>query len=592
MGRILAVTSRSCSRGLGICGMALLPLLAACGGGDPPPPPPVAETASLSATEDTVSQGTLHATAADPNATLTFTAVAPPAHGHVQIDSGTGAFSYTPDHDFFGDDSFSFSANDGRASSAPAAVQIHVENVNDPPTLEPIAKQYNSPWTQDVEYAPVIKDPDGDTLTLKVGSSNPAVVAVEADQTKHSIRMRPLQPGSAQISVEVSDGALSAQTSFAFESGTVTKMLYVFGNERTGAAVRLENGADHAVTFRLTHNGFPVFQSDAEFAEYVRNLPTEFPNEPFERKLWRFVRDTVYHDIVFSADEPSTNQPWIVANSLGWGFCSQVSALYVRVARAAGYEARVWGLTGHVVPEIKVDGRWFMYDPDLAVYYHKRDGSMANVADLVADPSLITAPTAPVLNVSPSELPYSTVVAQIYGSASDNYIDIENFVPKDDGRKTDITLPPGAVLMYPGQWTSPPLGHDGATTSPVDGFLQSVILTPAGWQGRLSLPWLLAAISGTGRVQIGTQQFDIGSAALDAAIASQQLHLSEVTIVDAQTPIRVVMYVNALKYRLDTQAQVSLTGPELWPVHIASSELQSSFRVTTEAVNTKPIAIP
>ena len=55
-----------------------------------------------------------------------------PAHGTL---SGTAPnLTYTPAADYNGPDSFTFSASDGQATSAPATVSIAVTHVNHAPT--------------------------------------------------------------------------------------------------------------------------------------------------------------------------------------------------------------------------------------------------------------------------------------------------------------------------------------------------------------------------------------------------------------------------------------------------------------------------
>ena len=51
------------------------------------------------------------------------------------FDAETGAFTFTPDADFSGIASFSFTASDGTETSAPATVTIDVAPVNDEPTI-------------------------------------------------------------------------------------------------------------------------------------------------------------------------------------------------------------------------------------------------------------------------------------------------------------------------------------------------------------------------------------------------------------------------------------------------------------------------
>lgn len=57
-----------------------------------------------------------------------------PAHGSVTIDPVTFAFTYSPDLNWFGDDSFSYTIeDDDGALGGPGEVLVHVLDVNDPP---------------------------------------------------------------------------------------------------------------------------------------------------------------------------------------------------------------------------------------------------------------------------------------------------------------------------------------------------------------------------------------------------------------------------------------------------------------------------
>src|SRR6185295_16897704 len=96
--------------------------------------PPVATSATLNATEDTAATGTLAATDAEGNS-LTYSLVdMSNSHGTVTITNpSTGAFSFTPAANFFGQASFTFRANDGSVNSNVATVTIVVAAVNDAP---------------------------------------------------------------------------------------------------------------------------------------------------------------------------------------------------------------------------------------------------------------------------------------------------------------------------------------------------------------------------------------------------------------------------------------------------------------------------
>ncbi len=66
-------------------------------------------------------------------ATLTSVLLSQPANGVVDM-AADGTFTYTPDADFFGDDTFTYRASDNTGNSSPATVTISVSPVNDAPT--------------------------------------------------------------------------------------------------------------------------------------------------------------------------------------------------------------------------------------------------------------------------------------------------------------------------------------------------------------------------------------------------------------------------------------------------------------------------
>lgn len=63
---------------------------------------------------------------------LTAIVVTNPANGELTLNED-GSFTYTPDHDFFGVDTFTYKVNDGRLDSNIGTVTITVNPINDPP---------------------------------------------------------------------------------------------------------------------------------------------------------------------------------------------------------------------------------------------------------------------------------------------------------------------------------------------------------------------------------------------------------------------------------------------------------------------------
>jgi len=89
-------------------------------------PLPVATNVTLSAQMNSPASGTLTAGDIDGDP-LTFQIVAPPTRGQLtSFNPTTGGFTYTPNPNYVGSDTFTFVANDGSANSAVATANITV----------------------------------------------------------------------------------------------------------------------------------------------------------------------------------------------------------------------------------------------------------------------------------------------------------------------------------------------------------------------------------------------------------------------------------------------------------------------------------
>jgi hypothetical protein len=81
--------------------------------------------------------------------------------------------------------------------------------------------------------------------------------------------------------------------------------------------------------------------------------------------------------------------PWRILRGYGFGCCDQAASLLAWVWHVEGFQSRIVYLTGHVVAEVYYGGAWHMYDADHRVFYTAPDGTVASVATIVANPSLI-----------------------------------------------------------------------------------------------------------------------------------------------------------------------------------------------------------
>jgi hypothetical protein len=124
--------------------------------------PPVADDQSLTTPEDTPRSIAL--TGSDPEGkTLAFAIADEPAQGTL---SGTApALTYTPDADFHGSDSFTFTVDDGEGGTDTGTVTIDVTPVNDPPVAVDDARTTDENEPVTVSVLANDTDADGDALT-------------------------------------------------------------------------------------------------------------------------------------------------------------------------------------------------------------------------------------------------------------------------------------------------------------------------------------------------------------------------------------------------------------------------------------------
>ncbi|HEV2828227.1 MAG TPA: Ig-like domain-containing protein [Pyrinomonadaceae bacterium] len=155
--------------------------------------------------------------------TLTVTAVTQGTHGSVAITGGGTGVSYTPVANFFGNDSFTYTINDGQGGSDTATVSVTINNVNDAPVATGESYVTNS------------------NTALNVAA--PGVLANDSDIDGPSL--------SAQLVSNVSHGTLSLQSNGSF---TYTPTLNFEGSDSFTYQAYDGSAASNVVTVNITVN--------------------------------------------------------------------------------------------------------------------------------------------------------------------------------------------------------------------------------------------------------------------------------------------------------------------------------------------------
>ena len=175
--------------------------------------PPVGTPQQVAVVEEVGMAIVLTGTDSNPDDTLTFSVVRQPEHG--TLSGSAPNITYTPAQDFFGTDTFTFTARDGLATSTtPATITLNVSNVNDTPVA--VADTIVTGVATDIIANDT--DVDGDTLSLRSAANGAfGTVSVSGNTVTYT-------PGTAFSSTDTFTYETQDPDGL-FSSGTVTVRL-------------------------------------------------------------------------------------------------------------------------------------------------------------------------------------------------------------------------------------------------------------------------------------------------------------------------------------------------------------------------------
>ncbi|MDA0789158.1 MAG: Ig-like domain-containing protein [Proteobacteria bacterium] len=141
---------------------------------------------------------------ADPDGdSLAVTAVVA-GHGAVSLTE-SGALRYTPDPDYFGTDTITYTVDDGQGGTATSVVNVTVTPVNDPPiAVDDLVTVIEDSSDNSIDVLVNDSDADGDSLEVTAASVDHGVVAVGVDGLVYT--PNPDYSGPDTITYTVTDG--------------------------------------------------------------------------------------------------------------------------------------------------------------------------------------------------------------------------------------------------------------------------------------------------------------------------------------------------------------------------------------------------
>lgn len=326
--------------------------------------------------------------------------------------------------------------------------------------------------------------------------------------------------------------------------------------------VRITNEGSSEVGFNAIISGKSFYTKEDEIITEISSLPSDDANEPFHRKLWRYLIKNRYHFDPYTGDEWG-HSPVLYLNSIGFGYCDDVAALYYALATRVDYKVRVWELStrnydyGDVVPEVWIKDHWEMYNSDAEVYYWNEKGQVAGVEELSSNPQLILNPINPfpVTHFSPSVVtsgvpPIPFAYTQIYADLYYRYDNVTEYYRQQvDFPKYDypFSLPPKAYLEFPVKSDHKLISVSGTEVPTYD--LMRLVL-PKGWSGSVKLPFAFFSISGSGRISLNDKVYDLDS----PDIANEMMindYIYQASIINSSKDIEIVFLVNKTRFDLD-----------------------------------------
>ena len=159
-----------------------------------------------------------------------------------------------------------------------------------------------------------------------------------------------------------------------------------------GASITIRNSSGSSVNLPQVSN--PGTPWPYNFAEIKQQLPQTTSDQELAIATWQYVISHTSH--YCSSGTKSTGglkfltDPALILNSFGFGCCDQKARVLTWIWQNFGYPTRLAAMTFHTLPEIYYGNAWHMLDSDHQSFYLNPDGSIASVADILANPEMVS----------------------------------------------------------------------------------------------------------------------------------------------------------------------------------------------------------
>jgi len=337
--------------------------------------------------------------------------------------------------------------------------------------------------------------------------------------------------------------------------------------------IQIYNNDTVESVFKMKLNN-KIYYDLNEILNSIIILKSENLNEPVFMKAWRFISLNTFHlQGKFISNKNWLYSPVILINSLGIGNCGIRAAALSNIWQKFGYTSRVWLLEGHVVPEIFINNRWEMYDPDMYVYYFDNNKKILGVKELCEKPYFIYKPVNK-LNIANDEYidsaRYSFTTANYYISTYNNFLFNWNVEDKDLSVKLEFKIPPKGKFEFPAKFVDKLLS---TTNEEIQNHTNAKLTIPANWKGTIDIPLVIQSICGKGSVSINGKNFDLSSDEFKNYLNKKETFFYSIKFIKTQSDIEIIYLINKKIFKLEKNNIILLQGNHIEKISVKVSSL-------------------
>lgn len=316
---------------------------------------------------------------------------------------------------------------------------------------------------------------------------------------------------------------------------------YIYGN--SGSFV-VSNNEEYPVKVDMNLNGEHFFSSNAGILSRI--AIQAYGDESADLSIFdifNFVVKNSNHDSPISANYWA-HTPTLYFNSVGFGLCDDSASVFSILAREAGFDARVWGLGGHVVAEVLIDGKWGMFDPDYGVFFTGANGKVRSVESLELDVDAFSMPHGSSEGVELFNKNIE-IYERIFTTAGNNATSTWYNLTIND-QADSFTMPGFSRIEFPYSFSVQPKKFNNESTEKHTNLKLTV---PSGFTGQVSNDLLIHAITGEGVVVVDGKEIRLNQSEPFIIDMSKAL-IANVDIAESYSEIEIIYLVNHNRFYL------------------------------------------